>query len=53
MATGPTVGSSSVAWDTPGGVSTSTAFGTVSGLAEQTAAVPPGAHTVSALPGLR
>src|SRR5213083_1010543 len=50
MATGPRVGSSSVAWDTPGGVITSTAFGTVSGLAEQTGAVPPGAHTPNVNP---
>ena len=45
MTTGPRVGSSSVAWETPAGVITSTAFGTVAGSTEQTGAVPPGAHT--------
>ena len=45
MTTGPRVGSSSLAWETPAGVMTSTAFGTVDGPAEQTGAVPPGAHT--------
>src|SRR5204863_2154632 len=45
MITGPRVGSSSVAWETPAGVSTSTALGTVFGSAEQTGAVPPDAHT--------
>src|SRR2546421_450277 len=50
MTTGPRVGSSSVAWVTPAGVITSTAFGTVSGLAEQTGAVPPGAHTPKVKP---
>ena len=45
MTTGPRVGSSSVAWETPAGVSTSTALGTVFGSAEQTGAVPPDAHT--------
>src|SRR5690348_1582084 len=45
MATGPRVGSSSVAWETPAGVSTSTALGTVFGSTEQTGAVPPDAHT--------
>ena len=42
MTTGPRVGSSSVAWETPDGVITSTAFGTVDGLTEQIGAVPPG-----------
>ena len=50
MTTGPEVGSSSVAWETPGGVITSTAFGTPAGSAEQTAAVPPGAHTPNVKP---
>src|SRR6266480_798848 len=50
MATGPRVGSSSVAWDTPAGVITSIAFGTVPGSAEQTGAVPPGAHTPNVKP---
>src|SRR5215510_7861419 len=45
MTTGPRVGSSSVACDTPCGVITSTAFGTVFGSTEQIGAVPPGAHT--------
>src|SRR5215467_10435491 len=45
MVTGPTVGSSSVACDTPDGVSTSTALGTSPGSKEQTGAVPPGAQT--------
>src|SRR5690242_21908488 len=50
MATGPRVGSSSVAWDTPAGVITSIAFGTVSGLTVQTGAVPPGAQTPNVKP---
>jgi len=37
-----------VAWDTPGGVITSTALGTVPGSALQIAAVPPSAHTPNA-----
>src|SRR5579859_3318162 len=45
MSTGPWVGSSSVAWETPGGVRTSMAFGTVLGSSEQILAVPRGAHT--------
>src|SRR5216683_912315 len=45
MTTGPRVGSSSVAWDTPGGVMTSIAFGTVPGSAEQIGLSPPAAHT--------
>ena len=45
MTTGPRVGSSSVAWETPAGVITSTALGTVPGSAEQTGAVPSGTHT--------
>jgi hypothetical protein len=43
--TGPSVGSSSVAWETPAGVIVSTTFGTVFGSTEQIGAVPPGAHT--------
>src|SRR5438132_13859697 len=50
MTTEPRVGSSSVAWETPAGVITSTAFGTVAGLAEQTGAVPPEAHTPNVKP---
>ena len=50
MATGPRVGSSSVAWDTPAGVITSIAFGTVFGATEQTGAVPPAAHTQNVKP---
>src|SRR5215468_7360713 len=50
MTTGPRVGSSSVAWETPAGVITSTAFGTVSGSDEQTGAVPPVAHTPNVNP---
>ena len=45
MTTGPRVGSSSVACDTPGGVMTSMALGTVDGSTEQMGAVPPTAHT--------
>src|ERR1017187_5048212 len=45
MTTGPRVGLSSVAWETPVGVSTSTAFGTVAGSTLQIGAVPPGAQT--------
>src|SRR5215468_1638922 len=45
MTTGPRVGSSSVACETPCGVITSTAFGTVPGSTWQIEAVPPGAHT--------
>src|SRR5262245_64385690 len=45
MTTGPRVGSSSVAWETPDGVMTSIVFGMVDGPAEQIGAVPPGAHT--------
>src|SRR5262244_3968567 len=44
MTTGPRVGSSSVACETPCGVITSTAFGTVPGSTWQIDAVPPGAH---------
>jgi hypothetical protein len=43
--TGPSVGSSSVACLTPGGVSVSTAFGTRPGLKLQIGAAPPGAQT--------
>src|SRR5580700_9392512 len=50
MATEPRVGSSSVAWETPGGVITSMAFGTVAGSTEQIGAVPPGAHTPNVKP---
>src|SRR5215472_4104699 len=45
MTTGPRVGSSSVAWETPAGLMTSMAFGTAPGGNVQMAAVPPGAHT--------
>src|SRR4029077_12647830 len=45
MTTGPRVGSSSVACETPAGVITSTAFGTVPGSTEQIGAVPGGPHT--------
>jgi hypothetical protein len=45
MTTGPAVGSSSVAWETVGGVMTSTAFGTVDGLTEQMGEDTPGAQT--------
>jgi hypothetical protein len=38
-------GMSSEAWDTPGGVMMSMAFGTVSGSSEQIGCWPPGAHT--------
>ena len=41
MTTGLMVGSSSVAWETPAGVITSMAFGTLLGSNEQTGAVPP------------
>ena len=37
-----------MAWETPGGVMTSTASGTVAGPAEQAGAVPPGAHRAEA-----
>src|SRR5580704_18989535 len=50
MTTGPGTGSSSVAWETPGGVITSMAFGTVAGSTEQIGAVPPGAHTPNVKP---
>ena len=43
--TGPAVGSSSVAWLTPSGVSTSTAFGTLPGSTAQIGLLPPGAQT--------
>lgn len=39
------MGSSSLAWETPGGVSTSTAFGTVAGFTEQIGLLPPAAQT--------
>jgi small GTP-binding protein len=45
MTTEPAVGSSSVACDTPGGVMTSMAFGTLFGLNVQIGALPPDAHT--------
>src|SRR5215469_3580322 len=45
MTTGPRVGSSSVDWDTPDGVMTSTAFGTEPGSNPQIGAVPLGAQT--------
>src|ERR1700760_2812088 len=50
MATAPRVGSSSVSGETPAGVSTSMAFGTMLGFTEQTGAVPPGAHTPNVKP---
>src|SRR6266566_2329475 len=50
MTTGPRMGSSSVACETPADVITSTAFGTVFGLTAQTGAVPPGAHTPNVKP---
>jgi len=45
IATGPIVGSSSAACDTPAGVSTSMALGTVPGSTAQIGLLPPGAHT--------
>ena len=45
ITTGPSVGSSSVAWETPGGVIVSMALGTVVGSTEQIGSVPPGAQT--------
>jgi hypothetical protein len=45
MTTGPRVGLSSVACETPGGVITSMALGTVVGSTEQIGAVPPAAQT--------
>src|SRR5690349_21756781 len=45
MAGVPRVGSSSVSCETPPGVITSTAFGTVPGSVEQIGEVPPGAQT--------
>ena len=45
ITTGPAVGSSSVACDTPGGVRTSMALGTVAGSTEQIGLVPPAAQT--------
>jgi hypothetical protein len=45
MTTGPGAGSSSVAWDTPAGVSTSVALGTVPGSTEHTGLVPPAGQT--------
>jgi len=45
MATVPWVGSSSVSCETPGGVITSTAFGTKAGSNPQTGWGPPGAQT--------
>ena len=45
ITTGPGTGLSSVAWETPGGVITSIALGTVDGLTGQIGAVPPTAHT--------
>src|SRR3954466_4703252 len=50
MTTGPLAGSSSVAWETPAGVSTSIALGTVLGSTAQIGAVPPGAHTPNVKP---
>lgn len=48
--TGPVVGSSSVAWEAPGGVSRSITFGTVEGSTEQMGLVPPGAQTPKVYP---
>ena len=48
MTTGPRVGLSSVAWETPGGVITSIAFGTVAGLTEQIGLITPAAQTPNA-----
>ena len=45
ITTAPAVGSSSVACDTPDGVMTSMALGTVAGSTEQIGLVPPAAHT--------
>src|SRR5215475_656700 len=45
IVTGPSVGLSSAAWSTPGGVITSIAFGTVFGSVTQIGAVPPSEHT--------
>ena len=45
MTTGPSVGFSSVACETPAGVITSMALGTVAGSTEQIGAVPPVAQT--------
>ena len=45
MTTGPRVGSSSLACDTPDGVMTSTALGTVVGSTVQIGLVSPGAQT--------
>src|ERR1700722_16001919 len=50
MTTGPRVGLSSVAWETPAGVITSMALGTVVGSTERIGAVPPGAHTPNVKP---
>lgn len=48
--TGPRVGSSSVAWETPAGVIVSMSCGTVPGSSEQIGEVPPGAHTPKEYP---
>src|ERR1700761_6524749 len=45
MTTGPSAGLSSAACETPAGVSTSMALGTVDGSTEQIGAVPPAAQT--------
>src|SRR5450631_491995 len=45
MTTGPRVGSSSVAWDTPDGVMTSMAFGTEPGSTLQIGLMPPTGQT--------
>jgi hypothetical protein len=45
MITGPRVGSSSVICDTPAGVMTSMALGTVAGSTEQIGLAPPAGHT--------
>src|SRR5450755_2805282 len=48
MTTGPRVGLSSVAWDTPAGVMMSIALGTMAGSTVQIGLVPPTAHTPNA-----
>src|ERR1017187_1381428 len=54
MTTGPRGGLSSVAWDTPAGVITSPAFGTVPGSTEQVGLVLPVAQTPNVnAPGVR
>src|SRR5262249_4994995 len=45
IATGPSVGSSSMVWSTPSGAITSIVFGAVPGSIEQIGEVPPGAQS--------